>query len=99
MCFKEPRAGDENSSDGDLSVLGFKHAQREGRIVLKVRTYELSRDEILDLIESKSRSLGHDSSYVFREYLAGTMGDFARLAEVYALCDLLEEDDTAFRAA
>lgn len=67
--------------------------------MLAAESYELTRDEILSLIEGKAQRAGHDLAFVVRQYRAGTLEDFAKLAEAYALCDLLDEDDTAFQAA
>lgn len=67
--------------------------------MLAAQSYELTRDEILSLIGSKARRAGHDLTYVLEQYIGGTLEDFGRLAEAYALCDLLDDDDSAFAAA
>lgn len=67
--------------------------------MIAAATYELTRDEILSLIEDKARGNGRDLGFVLRQYTAGNLEDFGVLAEAYALCDLLEADDDAFRAA
>jgi len=67
--------------------------------VIAAATYELTRDEILSLIADKARGNGRDLSFVLQQYAAGTLEDFGTLAAAYALCDLLEGDDEAFRGA
>jgi len=67
--------------------------------VLAAKSYEFTREEILSLIDIKARRAGHDLAYVVLQYTAGTLDDFGKLAEAYAFCDLLDEDDTAFQAA
>lgn len=67
--------------------------------MIAATSYKLTRDEILSLIDSKARNAGRDFDFVLRQYTAGTLEDFGHLAEAYALCDLLEGDDTAFQAA
>lgn len=67
--------------------------------MLAAKSYEFTRDEILSLIDIKARRAGHDLAFVLMQYTAGTLEDFSTLAEAYALCDLLDEDDTAFKAA
>ena len=62
-------------------------------------SYKLTRDEILSLIDNKARNAGRDLGFVLRQYTAGSLDDFGRLAEAYALCDLLEGNDPAFPAA
>ncbi len=63
------------------------------------KSYEFTRDEILSLIATKARRARHDLAFVLKQYTAGTLEDFGKLAEAYALCDLLDGDDTAFQAA
>lgn len=67
--------------------------------MIAAATFELTRDEILSLIEDKAQAAGHDLTFVLRQHTAGTFEDFGALAEAYALCDLLEADDSAFQAA
>jgi len=57
-----------------------------------------SRDEILSLIDTKARRAGRDLGFVRRHYATGALDDFGKLAEAYALCDLLDRDDPAFLA-
>lgn len=66
--------------------------------VLSPLSHEFTRDEILSLIDSKARRVGWDSGFVLRHYSAGALDDFGKLAEAYALCDLLDRDDPAFLA-
>ena len=51
------------------------------------------------MIDNKARRAGYDLAFVLQQYTAGTMEDFGKVAEAYALCDLLDGDDTAFQAA
>ncbi len=67
--------------------------------MIAAASYELTRDEVLSLIDSKARAAGHDLRFVLQQYAQGALTDFGTLAEAYALCDLLEGDDTAFQAA
>jgi len=67
--------------------------------VLAAKSYEFTHDEILSLIDVKAWRAGHDMAFVVQQYAAGTLEDFGRLAEAYALCDLLDGDDAAFGAA
>lgn len=62
-------------------------------------SYELTRDEILSLIDIWARRAGRDLTFVLQQHAAGTLEDFGRLAEAYAFCDLLDADDAAFGAA
>ena len=66
--------------------------------VLAAKSCEFTRDEIVSLIDAQARRAGHDLAFVLQQYTAGTLEDFGRLAEAYAFCDLLDEDDTAFQA-
>ena len=59
---------------------------------------EFTRDEILSLIDAKARRAGWDLGLVLRHYATGCLDDFGRLAEAYAFCDLLEDDDPVFLA-
>ena len=54
---------------------------------------ELTRDELLSLIDGKARRAGRDSSFVLHHYAAGTLEDLGRPVQAYcALCDLLGRD-------
>ena len=66
--------------------------------VLAPLSNEFTRDELLSLIDGKARRAGRDLGFVLHHYAAGTLEDFGRLAEAYALCDLLGRDDPAFVA-
>ena len=62
-------------------------------------SYELTRDEILSLIDIWARRAARDLTFVLQQHAVGTLEDFGRLAEAYAFCDLLDADDAAFGAA
>jgi hypothetical protein len=67
--------------------------------MLKVEITELTREAIMNQIRAKSERVGRDADTVIRDYLAGNLVDFGLLAEAYALCELLDSDDEAFKAA
>jgi hypothetical protein len=57
---------------------------------------EFARDEILSLIDAKARRAGWDLGFVLRHYAGGCLDDFGGLAEAYAFCDRLQDDDPVF---
>ena len=67
--------------------------------MLAATSSELTRDEILSLIDIWARRAGHDLTFVLQQHMSGTLEDFGRLAEAYAFCDLLDADDAAFSVA
>lgn len=67
--------------------------------MLAIEVLELTRDKIVAQIRQKSERIHRDPTQVVRDYLAGNLEDFGDLAEVYALCELLDADDAIFKAA
>jgi hypothetical protein len=67
--------------------------------MIAAASYELTHDEVLSLIGRKAQAAGRDLHFMLQQYTDGTLEDFGALAEAYALCDLLEGDDSAFQAA
>jgi hypothetical protein len=61
--------------------------------MLATKTYELSRDEVVELIEEKAQRLGVDAARTIADFRAGQKVDFGRVVDILALADLLEDDD------
>ena len=66
--------------------------------MLAAKTIELSRDEILGLIEAYCDRVSRDSAEAIRSYRQGHESDFEHLAEAYALSELLADNDPIFSA-
>ena len=64
--------------------------------MLAAQTVELSRDEILRLITRYCVPTKRDPLEVIRAFRRGGPTDFEHLSEVYALSELLADDDPIF---
>ena len=67
--------------------------------MLAAQTYELTRDEIVALIEEKCARLHESPALLYQAYLDDELVNFSRVSDILALMELLEEDDPIFSAA
>lgn len=67
--------------------------------MLAVEELVLDREQILSQIRDRCERLGRNLEQVLADYARGDLRDFGELAEVYALCELLEGDDEVFKVA
>lgn len=61
--------------------------------VLAVKSYDLTRDEVVRLIEEKCSAVGKDPHSVILAYRNGELDDWSEYADILALAELLEDDD------
>ena len=66
--------------------------------MLAVQTYEMTRDEIVALIEAKAARLHVDPKLIVTAHRHGQLEDWADYADILALAELLEDDDPLFSA-
>ena len=66
--------------------------------MLAMETYELSRDEILELINRKCERLQMDARDLLSAYRRGERIDVGQVADVIGLAELLEDNDPVFAA-
>ena len=64
--------------------------------MLAIETVVLSRDEILGRIREYCTEVERDYLEVIRAFRGGDAQDFEHLSEVYALSELLADDDPIF---
>lgn len=64
--------------------------------MLAVQSYEMTRQEIVELIEKKCARMNVEPGKLLRAYRRGDLEDFGEYADILALSELLEEDDALF---
>jgi hypothetical protein len=61
-------------------------------------TYDMTRDEIVALIEEKAHRLGVDAREIVKAFRRGELEEWGDYAHIIALAELLDDDDPLFRS-
>jgi len=66
--------------------------------MLAATTYDMTRDEIVALIQKKAARLEVDPVQLIVAHKRGELDQWAKYADILALAELLEDDDALFAA-